>query len=81
MVKYSRIHKAQKTVDLMAKKQKIEEGAHLKAFPQRPKDLPSLQTILETKPFNMQAFGGHSSFKQLQLAHRAKPCSLPFSAN
>lgn len=64
MVNYGRIHKAQKTVDLVVKKEKIEEGAPLRACPQRPKDLPPLPTILETKPFNTQAFGGGAFITQ-----------------
>ena len=67
MVNYSQIHKAQQTVNLLVKKQKIEEGANLRACPQRPKALPPFPTMLETKPFNTQAFGGHSSLKLLQM--------------
>lgn len=47
----------------------------------RPKNLCPLPTILETKPFDTQAFGRHSSLKPLQLAHKAKPHTLQSSAN
>ena len=73
------VHMAQKIVDFMAKMQRVTGKTHLTACFQGPKELPPppSRTTLETKPFNIWAFGRHLSLKPQQLAHIVIDHALP----